>query len=77
MDYLFFPMRVTRKMIRPITATTINIPTPTPALNIPPITSQDDSDIRKENKRAKMAVYFFIALRFKLCPENKSVSYFQ
>ncbi|WP_158616087.1 MULTISPECIES: hypothetical protein [Flavobacterium] len=32
-------------MIITITATTINIPTPTPALNIPPIIEQLENDI--------------------------------
>ena len=40
-NFYFLPKSLlTRKSITAITATTIKIPTPIPALNMPPITSQ-------------------------------------
>ncbi|WP_158615153.1 hypothetical protein [Flavobacterium sp. GSP27] len=45
-------------MIITITATTINIPTPTPALNIPPIIEQLENDI-STNESINSLVNFF------------------
>jgi hypothetical protein len=40
----FLPIREKRKIISPITTSTIRIPKPIPALNIPLITEQEFSD---------------------------------
>ncbi len=59
--YLDFLIRRTTYIIIPTTSTTRNIPTPTPALNISPITEQLENIVIMEIRSAVMNVCFFIA----------------
>ena len=52
-------------MITAITAITINIPTPIPALKIPPITSQLVSENRTISIRDNFSTLFCMTLSFK------------
>jgi hypothetical protein len=60
----YFLPRPTNQRISPTTATTSRIPTQTPALNIPPITSQELSVIAIAIAQSHNKEYCFMCLPF-------------
>jgi len=57
----FLPALLTSQMIKATTGTTIKIPKPIPALNIPPTTAHPERlTIINSRRRSKRSVEFFI-----------------
>jgi|SRR4051812_21521814 hypothetical protein len=53
------PLPISQTM-RPMMATTISIPTHTPALKIPPITSQEERRVIRKSKLPYISAFLFI-----------------
>jgi hypothetical protein len=56
----FFVALLISQMINATTSTTAMMPVHTPALNIPPITSQEEREMQSSIASVRMYVYFFI-----------------